>query len=106
MNTAYEHTIHRDNGDKIIIKVEYAEWKNIYRIAYIGVLPKRKRNIQYLRFTDDYSYRCLDTAGRQKYLMKRYLEVVTVDEIKEAATRLWEHMKPNIESEDDLFNMA
>jgi hypothetical protein len=106
MNNRTEYTIKRENGDKIIISVDYAEWKNKYRISSVGVILKGKRNVRYVSVGDDWSYRKLDAGGRNEYEIKKYLEVVTVDEIKAAALTAWERMKPIIEKEEDLYDMV
>lgn len=106
MYKSYEHEIKRENGDKIIIRVEFSDHRNCFKINYIGIIPKRKRNIQYLKFTDNYDYRVLDSVGRDKYTVEKYLEVVTIEEIKEAMIKAWENMKPVIESKEDLYKMV
>lgn len=106
MRSSFENEFKRDNGDKVIIRVEFAEWLNNYRIVHVGLLLKRKRNIQYISCSDDYSYRALDTDGRKKYLLDKYLEVVTEEEIKETVMKAWENLKPVIENKDDLYKMV
>jgi len=101
----YDHEIKRENGDKIFINIRFSDYTNNFRITSIGLLPKRKRNIQYITHGDDYEYRILDTAGRNKYTVKKYLEFVSVEEIKEAMLKAWESVKPIVESEEDICNM-
>lgn len=98
-NTGYEHGIKRDNGDKIIINVEYDDY-NGFHILGIGVIAKGKRKIVYTDFSNDYKYRSLDMTGRKKYLLNKYLELVTVSEIKDAINKCYEQMKPDINDQN------
>jgi hypothetical protein len=106
VNTQYEHEIKRDNGDKIIIRVRYADWCNKFHVDHIGIIPKGKRKIKYIEFTDNYSYRCLNSTDRNKYAVAEYLKLVTLEEIKEAILKAWEGMKPTVESVENLWEMV
>jgi len=102
----YIHEIKKENGDKVIIHLSFAEWKNNFRIDWIELLPKGKRNIQYLNFTDNYDYRALNTKGRDEYTVKKYLEVATMGEFKEAVMKAYESIKPVVESVEDLCKLV
>ena len=104
-NNKYTYEIKRENGDKIIIEIEYSNYTGSLKICWIGILPKRKRNVKYIVF-DDYSYRSLDMDGRKKCEAQRYLEIVTLEEFQEAFTKAWESIKPVINVESDLYNMV
>jgi hypothetical protein len=106
MSKSYEHEIKRDNGDKIIIRVSYADWCDRFKLTNIGVIPKRKRNVQYIEFTNNYDYRCLSSTEKDKYAVEKYLEVVSLEEIREATLKAWENMKPTVENLENLYAMV
>lgn len=76
----------------------YGEWK--YRIYNLSILPKGKR--KWISVTHDisdrYDYRNLkfNSEDRQRYILERYLEYVTEEDIQNAVNYAYEQLKPEL----------
>lgn len=70
-----------------------------WRIDDIMYREFRKRNWKSLgnSFRDDYDYRRLSMPDRQKHEIKKYIEFVGEDKLKEAVINAWEQIKPDTE---------
>lgn len=85
----------KEDGTKLEIRVLLIDGK--FRIDNIGVTPKGKRKITYIGsiISDDYSYRRLSGEEREKYKMKKFLEVCPIDLMNEALQEAWLSLKPS-----------
>lgn len=76
----------------------YSEWK--YLICNMSILPKGKR--KWISVTHDisdrYDYRNLkfNSEDRQRYILERYLEYVTEEDIQNAVNHAYEQLKPEL----------
>lgn len=76
----------------------YGEWK--YSILNLSILPKGKR--KWISVTHDisdrYDYRNLEfnSEDRQRYILERYLEYVTEEDIRNAVNYAYEQLKPEL----------
>lgn len=84
-----------DNGDKIHVVAEYAEYVGKFLISRVGVKPKGMRNVRWVDVTDDYNYRVLDTEKRDAYEFAKWREVATLDMLNQALTNAWKDIKPD-----------
>lgn len=94
MMQAHETEFILENGDKVYIRVSFSDWKGTFDIQSVGIKPKGKRNIRYQKYTDDYSYRKLNTKERHEYEMNIWLESASVEMLNEAMLKAWEALKP------------
>ena len=88
----------RENGTQYRISIElylYAG-SNVYWKIQVHFRVKGKRKWYDVHDGDDYGYRGLSMEDRRANVTKRYLEVVTADEIHKAKLELWEMLKPEV----------
>ncbi len=85
------------DGNRVNILVTF--WLNnnkpIYNIS-ISVCKKGKRKFIYPNHSHDYEYRRLCNFERNEYLLKKYLEVITIEDINEAKLELYNLLKPQL----------
>ena len=71
-----------------------------WRIDDIRYMEFRKRNWISLSksFADSYDYRRLSMYDRKIYELKKYIDFVGADRLKEAIMNAWEQLKPDVEN--------
>lgn len=90
-------TKQKEDGTKLEIRIYFYNGK--FRIEDVGVKPKGKRKFTYVggsSLTNDYSYRVLDTEGRERMKMEKILEVCPLEMLNEALIEAWESLKPEL----------
>lgn len=77
----------------IYVRISLSFLKPEY-VVTVSVCDAGKRKFKPIDPSNNYSFRVLSLDDRQQYLMERYLEIVTAEQIHEAKLELWEKLKP------------
>ena len=107
MSYPYIHKEKLDNGDRISVKVKSYDRNGSLYIYDVWIIPKGKRKEIYIKdtLTDEYSYRILSMVDREKALLRRYIEVATLEVLNNALEAAWMSIKPKpIELVDCIIN--
>ncbi len=95
-----------ENGNTITVYVNILDYhtRMVFRIDDVEVKPYRKRNG--LSISDSvsgsYDYRELDSEGREKYMLARFLEWITPEQAKQAIDNAYALIKPDTSFIDEL----
>lgn len=65
-----------------------------YDIEVIKCLPRKRAWFAVHNFDSDYIYRAMNKRNRENFRYKKYLEVVTAEEIELTLLELWNTLKP------------
>lgn len=92
----HEKIIKRSDGTRIQIEVKlnYQFGRDIEYWVRVFKCDAGKRTWRNVINTDLYEYRKLSMEERRIYEVKKQLEFVSVEEIKEAKLELWQKLKP------------
>lgn len=83
----------RPDGTKIIVAVEFSQHRQEFDIENVFIIPKGKRNGEALFTHNDYHWRTLNMkhdGSAERYLMDKYLQVCTSDELLTAKLNCWQ----------------
>ncbi|RXZ78006.1 hypothetical protein EBB07_28515 [Paenibacillaceae bacterium] len=98
----YKHEEKVEAG-KVEVNVIFNEddWNHI--IQNVRFVPKGKRKMIFLdsQINEEYSYYILNRDDRDKYMMKRYIEIVGIEVLNNALNAAWEASKPKLINADD-----
>ncbi len=96
-----------ENNQDIVIVVEFVNGVgylncNNWRIADIGYKTSRQRNYRYLNsdIRNNWDYRKLDIEERDDFVLKKYIEFVGEEKLKEAIVAAYKSIEPNLEKLD------
>ena len=91
----------KEDGTRLRVQLYlYLDYKDIkYRISDTRYCEPRKRTWKSLEtsFRDNFDYRQLKQDDRRKYEIKKYVEFVGRDVLKEAIISAWESLKPDVD---------
>jgi hypothetical protein len=90
-----EKVIKREDGSKVRITATINQTYNkLTYETWVHVCGKGKRSWVGVYSTDDFSFRRLDSKGREAFVESKQLLHVTKLELYQARLELWESIKP------------